>query len=466
MIFGQKNLMVIRILLDLSIIILSFVTAALIAQSFEVLSTRLYMLILPVVCSTLWYFSANVTGFYEDFNSRYFPYQIIYIAKNVFVQIFTAIVFIFLVKEDLYTRNFVISFTAILFTGISLEFLILRKIIKSQKARGINFRKLLIIGAGEVGREFKEIVEKDLSLGFAFEGFLDDGHEYSGDTSVLGNLDRLEHILVTRKIDEVVVALPGRLPEALENIMRICNKHAVRTYIIPDYFKFLARKFRVSLIGNFPIITVRNEPLEEVHYQFVKRLFDIVFSLLVILLLASWLFPIIIILQKILSPGPVFYSQYRIGKQNSVFTCFKFRSMTPAPIDRVFKATTTDDPRITKFGRFLRKTNIDELPQIFNVLLGDMSIVGPRPHAVSYNEKYAEFIEELRLRNLVKPGITGWAQVHGLRGDVTNEEENKARILKRFEFDIWYVENWSFSLDIQIIFLTAWELIRGRAKGV
>lgn len=466
MIFGQKNLVVIRTLLDLSIILLSFIAAALIAQPMEVLQSRLYMAILPLISMILWYFSANFTGFYEDFNSRYFPYQIVYIIKNVFVQVFNAIVFIFLVKEDLYTRNFVISFSAILFTAIAVEFLVLRKIIKSQKARGINFRKLLIIGAGPVGLEFKQIVEDDLSLGFNFEGFLDDNPEKQKDSSVLGGIAVLENVLKSKKIDEVVIALPGRMPEALESIMRICNKHAVRTYIIPDYFKFLARKFRISLIGNFPIITVRNEPLEELHFQFIKRLFDIVFSLFVIVCIVSWLFPIIIVLQKLLSPGPIFYSQYRIGKGNSVFTCYKFRSMTPAPIEREFKATTTDDPRITKFGKFLRKSNIDELPQIFNVLLGDMSIVGPRPHAVSYNEKYAEFIEELRLRNLVKPGITGWAQIHGLRGDVTNEEENKARILKRFEFDIWYVENWSFSLDIQIIFLTFWEIIRGRAKGV
>ncbi len=466
MIFGQKNLVVIRTLLDLSIILLSFIAAALIAQPLEVLQSRLYMAILPLISMILWYFSANFTGFYEDFNSRYFPYQIIYIIKNVFVQVFTAIVFIFLVKEDLYTRNFVISFSGILFTAIAVEFLVLRKIIKSQKARGINFRKLLIIGAGPVGLEFKQIVEEDLSLGFNFEGFLDDNPEKQKDSLVLGSIASLEDILTSKQIDEVVIALPGRMPEALESIMRVCNKHAVRTYIIPDYFKFLARKFRISLIGNFPIITVRNEPLEELHFQFIKRLFDIVFSLLVILFIVSWLFPIIIVLQKLLSPGPIFYSQYRIGKGNSVFTCYKFRSMTPTPVEREFKATTTDDPRITKFGKFLRKSNIDELPQIFNVLLGDMSIVGPRPHAVSYNEKYAEFIEELRLRNLVKPGITGWAQVHGLRGDVTNEEENKARILKRFEFDIWYVENWSFSLDIQIIFLTFWEIIRGRAKGV
>ena len=133
--------------------------------------------------------------------------------------------------------------------------------------------------------------------------------------------------------------------------------------------------------------------------------------------------------------------------------------------DKLYQPTEQNDSRITSFGKFLRKSNLDELPQIFNVLLGDMSIVGPRPHAVIYDEVYKEFIEELRLRNLVKPGITGWAQVHGLRGDIVDMEENKKRIKKRIEYDIWYIENWSVNLDIQIMFITFWQMIKGDTKG-
>lgn len=464
MIFGKRNLKVVRTAADISLIFASFLAAALLAQPSEVLSQRLYMFLLPVLLSALWYFSAGATGFYEDFNSRYFPYQVVYILKNIILQAGAAISFIFLIKEDLYTRNFLIFYSFILTTAVSAEFLYLRHAIRRQKRKGVNFRNLLIAGAGEVGRDFRAMIEQDISLGYSVAGFLDNDQPSGGD--ILGSVDDLEEIAKKREIDEVVIALPGGMISDIEKIMRVCNKLAIRTYIIPDYFKFLSRKFQVSLIGSFPIITVRNEPLQEIHWQFLKRAFDISISLAVLLLFASWFFPFIIILQKIFSPGPVFYIQDRIGKDNKTFRCYKFRSMIPAGADKEFRATSSDDPRITPFGRFMRKANIDELPQLLNVLLGDMSLVGPRPHALNYNKKYEEYIEALRLRNLVKPGITGWAQIHGLRGDVEDEEENKARIQKRFDYDVWYVENWSFGLDIQIIFLTFWEILQGRAKGV
>lgn len=464
MIFGKNNLKVLRTAADIILIFFSFAVAALLAQPSQVLVERLYMFLLPVILSGLWYFSANATGFYEDFNSRYFPYQIVYILKNIVLQAGAAISFIFLIKEDLYTRNFLIYYSALLTVSVSAEFLYLRHAIRRQKRKGVNFRNLIIAGAGEVGRDFRLMIEKDISLGYSVAGFLDNAQPAGQD--ILGNIDNLEEIAKSNEIDEVVIALPGGNMSDIEKIMRVCNKLAIRTYIIPDYFKFLSRKFQVGLIGSFPIITVRNEPLQEIHWQFIKRTFDITVSFVGLILFASWFFPLIILLQKILSPGPVFYIQDRIGMNNKTFRCYKFRSMIPAGADKEFKATSTDDPRITRFGKFMRKANIDELPQLLNVLLGDMSLVGPRPHALNYNKKYEEYIEALRLRNLVKPGITGWAQVHGLRGDVEDEGQNKARIQKRFDYDVWYVENWTFGLDLQIIFLTFWEILKGKAQGV
>ncbi|GMU85774.1 MAG: undecaprenyl-phosphate glucose phosphotransferase [Ignavibacteriales bacterium] len=464
MTFGKSNLKVLRTAADIFLIFASFVAAALFAQPSHILTERLYMFLLPVLLSGLWYFSANATGFYDDFNSRYFPYQIVYIIKNIVLQSGAAISFIFLIKEDLYTRNFLIYYTVLLSFFVSAEFLYLRHAIRRQKRKGINFRNLLIAGAGKTGRNFRDMIEQDISLGYSVIGFLD--NDTSGGNEIMGRVDQLEAIAKNQDIDEVVIALPGERINEIEEIMRVCNKLAIRAYIIPDYFKFLSRKFQVGLIGSFPIITVRNEPLQEIHWQFIKRAFDLTISILALLLLASWFFPLIILLQKILSPGPVFYVQDRLGKDNRIFRCYKFRSMVPTGSDRVFMATATDDPRITRFGRFMRKANIDELPQLLNVLFGDMSLVGPRPHALNYNKKYEEYIEALRLRNLVKPGITGWAQIHGLRGDVEDEEENKARIQKRFEYDVWYVENWTFGLDLQIIFLTFWEILKGKAQGV
>jgi lipopolysaccharide/colanic/teichoic acid biosynthesis glycosyltransferase len=221
------------------------------------------------------------------------------------------------------------------------------------------------------------------------------------------------------------------------------------------------------MMGDFPIITVRNEPLAEFHWRFVKRSVDILFSFIVNLLFLSWLIPLLYIINKVFSPGPVFFIQDRIGAKDKIFKCYKFRTMyTGNKSIGKYQPTVEGDPRITGIGKFLRKSNLDELPQFINVLKGDMSIVGPRPHAIAYNEIYKEMVDEIKLRSWVKPGITGWAQIHGFRGDVSDYDENKKRTIKRIEYDLWYIENWSIWLDIQIILTTIWQMIKGESKGI
>jgi putative colanic acid biosynthesis UDP-glucose lipid carrier transferase len=221
------------------------------------------------------------------------------------------------------------------------------------------------------------------------------------------------------------------------------------------------------MMGDFPIITVRSEPLAEFHWRLVKRTIDIVFSFVVNLFLLSCLIPILYLVNKISSPGPVFFIQDRIGAKNKTFRCNKFRTMYSGnnSISK-YQPTIEDDPRITRIGKFLRKSNLDELPQFLNVLKGEMSIVGPRPHAIAYNEIYKEMVDEIKIRGWVKPGITGWAQIHGFRGDVSDYDENKKRTIKRIEYDLWYIENWSIWLDIQIILITVWQMIKGSANGI
>ena len=260
----------------------------------------------------------------------------------------------------------------------------------------------------------------------------------------------------------------GKSSDFLDDIIKICNRLAVRTHIIPDYFKFLSSRFQVSMFGSFPIITARREPLDEAHWRFIKRSFDIVFSFLIIIFVFTWFYPLIFILSKITSPGPVLFLQDRVGAKNQKFKCYKFRTMklTKTIPTEKFKPVTENDPRVTKLGRFLRRSNLDELPQFINVFKGEMSVVGPRPHAVQYDQVYGKIVDEIRLRYNVKPGITGWAQLHGLRGDVPDEEENRKRTRKRIEYDIWYIENWSLTLDFQIILITIWHMLRGKSKGV
>lgn len=466
MIPSQKSQYFLRLLADSSLLLIMFFLSAVAAQSLAALRASPLMFVLAVLLLLLWYFTTTITGFYEEFRHREIAGQFLSLCKNTFAQAVAGVLFIFIVKELLFTRNFILYYAAGSTVLITLRVLAENTLGEYRRRKGLNTRKLIIIGTGTLAREFYDVTRLNPSLGFTFAGYVDDSGENVPAGHYLGALKNLGKIIAAEKPNEVVVALQGYEAEKMDSIIRVCNNAAVRTYIIPDYFRFLSKKFRVSMIGNFPILSVRNEPLAELHWKAVKRAVDILVSLLIILLVFSWLFPVIMLLQKILSPGPVFFIQLRIGKDNTVFRCYKFRSMTFQKEGKgKFKPAVEEDDRITPFGRVLRKFNIDELPQFINVLIGDMSLVGPRPHALAYNDVYKEFIEGIKLRNLVKPGITGWAQVHGLRGDVLDPEENKKRILRRIEYDVWYVENWSVWLDVHILLLTAWQILKGEARG-
>ena len=345
--------------------------------------------------------------------------------------------------------------------------IIFKSIIISLRKSGKGIRNLLIIGSEDIAANFHNVVQKNPDFGYDFIGFLDDKEIPSEGKKILGGINDLEKVIIEKKIEEVVIALPDYAAPLMDGIIKVCNKNAVRTHIIPDYFRFLSKKFKISMIGNFPVISVRNEPLEEIHWKILKRVFDIFFSAIFLVLIYSWLFPLIALFLKKDSKGLVIFKQERIGVKNKKFICYKFRTLhTEKNENERFVPVIKDDSRITHFGNLLRKSNLDELPQFINVLKGEMSIVGPRPHAIPYDDKYRMIVEDIRLRHNVKPGITGWAQIHGLRGDTFSEEENTRRTIKRIEHDIWYIENWSFWLDIQIILITIWQMVKGDTKGI
>ena len=446
---------------------ISFVVSAILAQSLKILLSREYMFVLMAILNFVWYFFSNVINFYEDFSVRNFSYQFIKILRCTIVQALTAVLFIFIVKEDLFTRNFIILYSLILILLVSIRIHFLKYIFRKIKGSEKNIRNVLIIGAGENGSNFLKLILAHEDFGFNFLGFLDDEIQTGNDKKIIGKINELDKLLVENNVDEVIIALPIYASNQLDKIIKSCNRHAVRANIIPDYFQFVSQKFQINMIGNFPVITVRNEPLNEFHWRFVKRTVDIVFSFIAVLLILSWLTPLISILNKLFSPGPVFFIQDRIGANNKIFRCYKFRTMhvDNKSIDE-YQPTEENDPRVTKIGKFLRKSNIDELPQFLNVLKGEMSVVGPRPHPIAFNEIYEDMVDEIKIRSWVKPGISGWAQIHGLRGDVNDYEENKKRTISRIENDLWYIENWSFWLDIQIILTTVWQMLSGNTKGV
>lgn len=217
---------------------------------------------------------------------------------------------------------------------------------------------------------------------------------------------------------------------------------------------------------DFSYITNNYSPLEKKHLTFFKRTIDIIFSLLVIFCILSWVFPILYLLSRFISKDSIIFVQKRIGYNNTIFNCFKFRTIkSEENYQNVFNPIMINDSRLTPLGKFLRRTNLDELPQFINVLMGDMSIIGPRPHAIVYENIYNSSIPNNNLRYLIKPGISGWAQIHGLRGDVLDVEENKYRARKRVQYDLWYIKNWSFVLDIKIIFNTIILILKGKPKS-
>lgn len=466
MIVNQRSIFLFRLLSDLLLLNFAFLLSAIYSQSWEILLAKYYMFFLLIGLNLLWIVTANYVNFYDDFYSRNYPVQLISILKLSLLQLIVTITFIFLTKENLFTRYFIIYYSILLILFLNVRVIIFRKILKLLRRKGKNVRNLLIIGDGDMSDNFKDMILSNPDFGYSFKGVVS-GSLNNDSSNPEALFEELERKFNADSVDDAVIILSEESRHLLGDILKICDKNAVKVHIIPDYYNLVSKRFQLSMFGEFPIITARREPLNEVQWRFVKRTFDISFSFMVIVLIFSWLLPLIYLIKLVSDRGPLFFIQDRLGTRNQKFKCLKFRTMAyqKVQIDE-FNPVVENDPRITRIGKFLRKYNLDELPQFINVLIGDMSIVGPRPHAISYNNLYSKIVDEIRLRQNVKPGITGWAQIHGLRGDVTDEEENRKRTKLRIDYDLWYIENWSFTLDIQIILLTIWQMIVGKSKGV
>ena len=463
MIVNKKSIYITVTLLDFLLFNGSFIAAALIAQPSELFFQRSYIFILLLILNVFWIFYTNSSGFYEEFLTRPFPIHLFNILKLTLIIVVISISFTFFTRESLYTRTFILLGSTFLVLTITLRTIFLKGILKAARLKGKSVRNLLIIGTDGIGQKFRDIIVENPEIGYKFIGFIND----VSDKDVIGTVSDMNDIIIKKHVQEVVIALPDKSNHDLDKIIRACNKNAVRVHIIPDYFKFLSNRFQISTVSNIPVITLRDEPLNEIIKRVIKRSFDIFFSILISILILSWLLPILAILIKANSKGPVLFVQERFGVKNRKFKCYKFRTMIYEKDNHdKFIPAFRGDSRITRIGKFLRETNIDEIPQFINVLKGDMSVVGPRPHAVSFDLKYEKIFEDIKMRYSVRPGITGWAQINGLRGDVENEEENKQRTMERMKYDLWYIENWSFKLDFQIILITIWQMIKGDTKGI
>lgn len=458
----RKSLFFFRISADLFVIAISFLISAYVTfAGFKFLKdTNAQLMLFSLL--VIWYFASKSFLLYDEFRTRDFSYELITILKGIIVLTISNIVLIFLLKQYHFSRLFISTFFVVVTLLLLLEKLFFRYVLDVFRKKGRNLRSLIIVGTGENGLNFYNSIRENILLGYNVLGFIDDQNNNVLDGKYLGTLDQLDEILTKLTVDDIIVALPNNEISKLNDIIKTCEHHTTRVKIVPDIFEYVSDKYNVSMFGDYPLISIREDRLNELHFRLLKRGFDFIFTLILFVTILSWLLPIIAIVIKLTSPGPVFYKQERWGRNNKRFYIYKFRSMkvdTCTEIDEKgkYKQATKNDPRITGIGKILRKTNLDELPQFLNVLKGEMSVVGPRPHPTPLNLESKDKVERYMLRHLSKPGITGWAQINGYRG----ETADMRKMQKRVNYDIWYIENWTFWLDIQIILITLWKMFKG-----
>ena len=377
-------------------------------------------------------------------------FEIYGILKANTIGIIALIIILFMILRMFYVSRSVMAFFYVFnvfFTSCFRYYL--RKILRTFRKKGYNLKHILIVGYSRAAEEYIDRLTDNPQWGYVACGILDNhvpaGTVYKG-VKVLGTLGNLEIILPENKMDEIAIALSLKDYDYLEHIVGICEKSGVHTKFIPDYNSLIPSRPYTEDLQGLPVINIRYVPLTNTGNMMVKRAMDIVGSLFGIILTS----PIMIlsaILVKLSSPGPIIFKQERVGLHNKPFYMYKFRSMElQSPKEEKKAWTVKNDPRVTGVGKILRRTSLDELPQLFNILKGDMSLVGSRPERPLFVEKFKEEIPRYMVKHQVRPGLTGWAQVNGLRGDTS--------IRKRIEYDIYYIENWTLGFDIKIILMT------------
>jgi len=376
------------------------------------------------------------------------------------ILIITAV--LFSLKQSEFSREHLYATYLMLFGLIMFWRYLSIKLIKLYRKSGYNYSRVVIVGGGEVAQQLNDYFNSDDVLGVRLLGvFSDSDFSFEIKDSVkTGTLDSLEQFALKNDIDEIFYTMPLTYTKKIKGLVDFCDKYMIRFKVVPDFRGFIFKRVNIDFFNDVPVITLREEPLTDFINRFTKRVFDLIFSLLTIVFVLSWLYPIIAVLIKLSSKGPVLFKQSRSGVNNEEFLCYKFRSMTISE-EADTKQATKGDVRITKIGAFLRKSSLDEFPQFFNVFMGDMSTVGPRPHMLKHTEEYSDLIQKYMVRQLVKPGITGAAQVKGYRGETKELEDMEGRV----RLDVWYIENWSLSLDINIIFHTVWNAFKGDEKA-
>lgn len=452
---NQKLLNRLQVIQDAAVIVAAYVLAWYIRFRSGIFALDVWYLSLHDYMRLLIYIVPGYLILYSAFH-MYVPKRVLgrrleawRVVQANTIGLMALILLLYLTKQsDISRKMLFVFYCANVFLEV-LERNVIRMILRKIRRNGYNQKHIILVGYSRAAEQYIDRIKANPEWGYNVRGILDDTHpigtEYKG-IQIIGRIDGLLGLLKENKLDEIAITLGLDEYRRLEYIVGLCEKSGVHTKFIPDYNNIIPTKPYTEDIQGLPVVNIRHVPLTNVFNRFIKRSVDL-FGAVVAIILFSPVMLVTSVIIKVTDPGPLIFKQERIGLKNKPFYMYKFRSMVvQEDTDEEKGWTTKNDPRVTPVGRFIRKTSIDELPQFFNVLKGDMSLVGPRPERPQFVEKFKEEIPRYMIKHQVRPGITGWAQVNGYRGDTS--------IKKRIEHDLYYIENWTIGFDFKIIFLT------------
>ncbi|MBX9888468.1 MAG: exopolysaccharide biosynthesis polyprenyl glycosylphosphotransferase [Flavobacteriaceae bacterium] len=404
-----------------------------------------------------WLVLSYMVGFYKVYRFTTLIQIISKIIKQGFLFLLLVLAYFPFVETIVFDLDIAIAFFLCFMFFVTIFKFILFYCLKQYRIlTGNNIRKVIIAGHSVEAVNLKELFESRKGFGYIFMGYFSNK---GVNQDIKGNLESIKSFVIENKIDEIYCSLEEVSNARLKDLIDFADDNYKTIKFIPDTKEVFKKNLKIDYYDFFPVLSLHKTVLDEPAVKFFKRSFDIIFSLLVVFCILIWLAPILALLIKLESKGPVFFKQGRPGINENEFNCYKFRSMKQNETTEI--ETYKNDPRVTTIGRFMRKTSMDELPQFLNVLLGDMSVVGPRPHLWSQNKTYGNKIKKYMKRHFVKPGITGLAQVSGYRGEIVKDTD----MINRVKLDVFYIENWSLILDLKIIYQTLVNIYKGEDKA-
>lgn len=403
-------------------------------------------IVLSFICRT--YSEGNIVNF-ESFTKRTVQVYLLWVIAILF--------YLFFAREFVLSRFFIIIIISLFAFGLLLNRFLYVGINNYFKSRNQLFNKVLIIGYNETAKKLEQYFEED-GINAHLLGFIEDEKNITelSRHPILSDIRHTIQTAIELDVQEIFTTITPEQNNYIYTLMNKAEMECIRFKVVPDLSVFVNKPVVINYIRELPVLSLRSEPLDDVGNRVKKRVLDVTVSLLVMVFILSWLVPLLGLLIYLESKGPIFFSQLRSGRNNKTFKCLKFRSMRVNK-ESDTKQATKNDSRITRIGSFIRKTSLDEFPQFINVLRGEMSLVGPRPHMVKHTTDYSKIVDQYMIRQFLKPGITGWAQINGYRGEI----KDNIQIINRVNDDLWYLENWNIWLDIRIMFLTLYKVFKG-----